>query len=87
MKRHNHLLEQVCSFENLHAAAKKALKGKRGKRPGSSFFAKMEEEIIALQNELLSGIYRHGEYNYFLIYEPKKRTVAISIFWRFGKSF
>ncbi|GAG83477.1 unnamed protein product, partial [marine sediment metagenome] len=74
MKRYKHLFEQVCSFENLHAAAKKALKGKRGKRPGSSFFANMEEEIIALQNELLSGIYRHGEYNYFLIHEPKKRT-------------
>lgn len=80
MKRYKHLFEQVCSFENLYAAAKKALKGKRGKRPDSSFFANMEEEIITLQNELLSEIYRHGEYNYFLIHEPKKRTVAAAEF-------
>ena len=80
MKRHKHLFEQLCSFENLYASAKKALKGKRNKRPGSSFFAKIEEELIALRNELLSGTYRHGGYNYFLIHEPKKRTVAAAEF-------
>ena len=80
MKRYKNLFDSVCSFENLHAAAKKALKGKRGKRPGSSFFAEMEEEIIALQEELLSGTYRHGRYHYFQIHEPKKRTVAAAEF-------
>ena len=80
MKRHKHLYEQVCSFENLHAAAIKALRGKRRKRPGSAFFAEMEDELIALREELLSRGYRHGGYTYFPIHEPKNRTVAAAPF-------
>ena len=80
MKRHKHLYEQVCSFENLHAAAIKALKGKRRKRPGSAFFAEMEDSLMALREELLSGSYHHGGYNYFQIHEPKNRTVAAAAF-------
>jgi len=80
MKRYKNLFDSVCSFENLHAAAVKALKGKRGKRPGAVFFDRMEEEIMALREELLSGFYRHGEYHYFDIHEPKHRTVAAAEF-------
>ena len=35
MHRHKHLFEQVCSFNNLHAAARKALRGKRRRLPGA----------------------------------------------------
>ncbi len=80
MKRHKHLFEQLCSFENLYAAAIKALKGKRRKRPGSAFFAELEESLMRLREELLSGSYRHGGDNYFPIYEPKNRTVAAAAF-------
>ena len=47
MKRYKHLFEQVCSFENLYAAAKKALKGKRGKRPGVSYERLTSAEVAA----------------------------------------
>ena len=80
MKRHKHLYEKVCSFENLHAAAVKALRGKRRNRPGSGFFAEMEDELPALREELLSGTYRHGGYSYFPIHEPKHRIVAAAGF-------
>ena len=80
MKRHNHLFEQVCSFENLHAAAISAMRGKKGKRPAATFFANLEEELIALREELLSGTYQHGDYHYFQIHEPKERTVAAAPF-------
>lgn len=80
MKRHKHLYDKVCSFENLHAAAVKALRGKRRKRPGSGFFAEMEDELPALREELLSGTYRHGGYTYFPIHEPKHRIVAAAGF-------
>ena len=80
MKRHNHLFEQVCSFENLHAAALSAMRGKKGKRPAAAFFANLEEELIGLREELLSGGYRHGVYHYFQIHEPKERTVAAAPF-------
>ena len=80
MKRHKHLYERVCSFENLHAAAIKALRGKRRKRPGSEFFAEMEDSLMTLREELLAGTYRHGGYNYFRIHEPKNRMVAAAAF-------
>lgn len=80
MKRHKHLFEQVCSFENLHAAATAAMRGKRGKRPAATFFANLEEEMIALREELLDGSYQHGRYHYFQIHEPKQRTVAAAPF-------
>ncbi|AQQ09839.1 Group II intron-encoded protein LtrA [Sedimentisphaera cyanobacteriorum] len=80
MKRHKQLYESVCSFENLYAAAVKAMKGKRGKRPGAGFYAEMEDEIITLQKQLLDGTYCHGGYHYFEIHEPKQRTVAAAEF-------
>jgi len=80
MKRHKHLFEQVCSFENLHAAAISAMRGKKGKRPAAAFFANLEEELVALRSELLSGNYQHGDYHYFQIHEPKERTVAAAPF-------
>jgi len=39
MKRHKHLWERLCSFENLAAAAREALLGKRGQHAGARFFA------------------------------------------------
>jgi retron-type reverse transcriptase len=80
MKRYKHLFEQVCSFENLHAAAYAALRGKRGKKPAAAFFANLEEELVALRFELLDGTYRHGDYHYFQIHEPKERRVAAAPF-------
>jgi hypothetical protein len=80
MKRHKHCFEQVCSFENLHAAATAAMRGKKGKAPAACFFANLEEELVALRTELLEGTYRHGGYHYFRIYEPKERTVAAAAF-------
>lgn len=80
MKRHKHLFERFCSFENLHAAAYAAMRGKRGKPPAAFFFAALEEELVALREELREGTYRHGGYHYFRIYEPKERRVAVADF-------
>jgi RNA-directed DNA polymerase len=80
MKRYNHLYEQVCSFENLYAAATKAFKGKRSKPAATSFFGNLEDEIMQLRAELCSETYCHGGYRYFEIHEPKQRTVAAAGF-------
>jgi RNA-directed DNA polymerase len=80
VKRYKKLFDSVCSFENLYAAAIKALRGKRSKRPGAGFYADMEDEIITLREELLRGTYCHGKYHYFDIHEPKHRTVAAADF-------
>ncbi len=80
MHTHRHLFERICTLENLLAAAQSALRGKRQRGPGFSFWMEFEHEICALQDELLSGTYRHGAYGYFTIYEPKERLVAAAPF-------
>lgn len=80
MKRHKVLFDRVVCFENLHAAARKALCGRRTRSPGFEFLLELERELIELREELLSGSYLPGDYHYFQIYEPKCRTVAAAPF-------
>jgi len=80
MKRHKHLWEQVCSFDNLAAAAREAMLGKRGKASCARFFADWEREVVRLERELREGSYRPGAYFYFTITEPKERVVAAAPF-------
>jgi hypothetical protein len=60
MKRHRQLFEQVCSFENLLAAACKAWRGKRSRPPAAAFYARFEDEVVSLRSELLGGTYVQG---------------------------
>ena len=70
------LLEQVISFDALHAAYLRARKGKRRSRPCRTFERDLEGNLIQLQNELIWGEYRTGPYRYFEVLEPKRRRVA-----------
>jgi len=80
MKRHKYLYRQICTWENLLAAARAAWKGKRSKDAAAAFFARHEEEVVALREELLDGSYYPGEYHYFQIHDPKTRMVAAAPF-------
>ena len=80
MKRSKNLGERVCSFENLAAAAREALLGKRGSPVGARFFADWEREVVRLERELRAGRYEPGPYAYFMITEPKERVVAAAPF-------
>lgn len=80
MKRHKHLWAEVCSLENLTAAARRAMQGKRGTLAGARFFADWEREVVRLERELREGSYRPGEYLYFMVTDPKERLVAAAPF-------
>jgi RNA-directed DNA polymerase len=80
MHRHHHLFERICALENLIAAGKAALRGKRLRPPGCGFLSDFEKEVFLLHEELWAGTYRHGGYNYFTIREPKERIVAAAPF-------
>jgi len=80
MKRHKHLWERICSFENIAAAAREAMMGKRRKAAGARFFACWEREAVRLERELREGRYRPGAYRYFPITDPKPRVVAAAPF-------
>jgi len=80
VRRHKHLCDDVVFFTNLLAAARDALRGKRGREPGASFYADLEEHVVDLHAALRDGDYQPGQYHDFHIYEPKQRLVAAAPF-------
>ena len=80
MKTHKHLYPQVCSWENLYAAWRKARKGKRGREPAAAFEFDLEGNLIALQRELEAKTYCPGPYHSFYIHDPKRRLISAAPF-------
>ena len=76
MKTHNRLFEQICSFENLLNASRKAQCGKRFQDEVARFNFHRERELYRLQEELQTQCYRPGAYHEFYIYEPKRRKIS-----------
>ncbi len=75
-KTYSRLIDQVHSFEALHAAYKRARRGKRSRLAVLHFEQDLEGELIRLQRELIEGQYKTSRYHRFQIYEPKPREVA-----------
>jgi len=69
MKRHKHLWERLCSFENLAAAAREALLGKRGQHAGARFFADWEREVV--RGGRAAGVRRFARRYRWMIHEAK----------------
>lgn len=76
MKTYNRLFNQICSFENLLLAARKAQDGKRFQEAVARFNFHLERELYRLQEELQTRTYRPGPYHEFHIYEPKLRKIS-----------
>jgi RNA-directed DNA polymerase len=71
---------QICSWDNLVLAYRKASKGKRGKQPAARFEHQLEDNLIALQEELRRQTYQPGAYDSFYIHEPKRRLISAAPF-------
>lgn len=74
------LYAQICSFENLYLAYRKARKGKRGKAQVASFEFNLEEELLRLRDELASETWQPSPYHSFTIHEPKRRLISAAPF-------
>ena len=62
-------------MENLLAAWREFLKGKRKKADVQEFQYRLMDNIIALRRDLLDKSYRHGPYAHFKIADPKPRDI------------
>jgi RNA-directed DNA polymerase len=71
----NDLFAQVTSSESLFEAWETFQKGKRARRDVQIFWRRLEGNIFRLRRELLSGFYRHGEYESFFVNDPKPRHI------------
>jgi len=76
MKTYNDLYPQIFEFGNLHLAYLKARRNKRYKREVLWFSARLEDNLIDIQNRLIWKTYRPSRYKFFTIYEPKQRLIA-----------
>ena len=74
------MFAELCSWENLLLAYRKAAKGKRGHANVATFEYRLEDRLLELRDELLSGSYRPRGYTNFWIHEPKRRLISAAPF-------
>jgi len=80
MKTHHHLFAEICSFENLLWAARRAESGKRMQATVGGFRTNLEAELLALQRELREETYAPGPYRTKIITRPKTRMISAAPF-------
>lgn len=73
-------IETVASFESLHEAYKNVCSKHGNKIAALKFEAHALDGVQRLQNELLSGTYKMGQYSIFEVSYPKKRLVKSCAF-------
>ena len=71
---------QVCDWDNLWLAWRKAAKGKRGRPAAAQFEYHLEDNLVTLQEELAAKRYQPGPYASFYIHEPKRRLISAAPF-------
>jgi hypothetical protein len=80
VKTHNHLFPEICSFENLLHAARKAESCKRFQDAIGRFRTQVEVELLDLGRELLAKTYAPGAYRTKIITRPKVRMISAAPF-------
>jgi RNA-directed DNA polymerase len=80
MKRANHLIEAAADLGNLYKAFWKACKGKRYSAAAINYRADLENHLLKLREEILSGKVQVGDYQYFTIHDPKEREICAASF-------
>jgi len=80
MKTHQHLYPLITAFENLRLAFKRAARGKRSRPDVAAFEYDLENNLLALQEELRSQTYTPGPYHNFRIHDPKPRLISAAPF-------
>ncbi len=74
------LYRQLCSWDNLLLAWRKAARGKRGRGPAAAFEFRLEDNLLQLQQELRDKAYQPGQYRSFYVHEPKRRLISAAPF-------
>jgi RNA-directed DNA polymerase len=80
MKSYRNLFPAIVDFGNLHAAFRRARRGKRARPEVAAFEYDLEENLFRLQAELQDGSYRPGAYRNFYVRERKLRLISAAPF-------
>jgi retron-type reverse transcriptase len=79
-RRHDNLFDRIATFQALHRAARRAIRGKRKKPGAAAFQFGLEREVLRLERELRDGSYRPGRYVEIQLEKPKRRLVSAAPF-------
>ena len=71
---------QLCSWDNLLLAYRRASKGKRGRPAVAAFEYRLEDNLLPLQREFQDRTYRPGPYTSFYVHDPKRRLISAAPF-------
>lgn len=74
------MYDQICSWDNLLLAYRRASKGKRGHPNVAAFEHRLEDNLVAIQQQLETKTYRPGGYVSFTVHEPKRRLISAAPF-------
>ena len=80
MKRAGNLFYPTVALSNLWLAAHKAWRGKKDKPRIAAFYFNVEEELLRLQQELITKNYTPQPFRTFMVFEPKRREIAAADF-------
>lgn len=70
-----HNYQSIISIENLLAAWREFLRGKRKKKDVQEFQHNLMDNVLSLHSELKDKTYTHGSYHAFNISDPKPRNI------------
>lgn len=71
----SHIYHNIISIENLLAAWREFLHGKRSRKDVAQFSVHLTDNILSLHRELADKTYHHGPYKAFRINDPKPRDI------------
>ena len=80
MKRYGDLYDYMTRFENLYESYLRAAKGRDLRHEVLEFTLHLEENLMALHEELQDMTYRRGIMRSFYVYEPVKRLIMAAPF-------
>lgn len=70
----------MAAWDNLLLAWRKASRSKRGTPGAAAFEHQVADRLLALQDKLLAGMWRPGDYVHFEIRKPKRRLISAAPF-------
>lgn len=80
MKSYKNIYPNICAYENLYHAWRKAARGKRKAPEVAAFEYYLTDNLLQLEEELRTQSYRPGPYRHFYITEPKLRRISAAPF-------
>ena len=74
------LYPELCCFDNLLLAFKKASRATKNKPETLLYFYNLEQNLTSLRESLEKESYKPGKYRTFEISDPKRRTISVAPF-------